>query len=299
MPAVESKDVWKVYGNGVEALRGVSFSVGRGMLVALLGRNGAGKTTWVRIASTQLLPSRGTVEVMGLDVVSSPWSVREVISMIPQEGFPNDLLTPYEFVSSYLLIRGYSRSEAKERTHEVFRALELEECANVVISNLSGGMKRRVMVAAVLASGSEVMFLDEPTTGLDPLARRSVWRALKAFKREGVTMLLTTHYMDEAESLADLIVMIHRGRIVFVGSVEEAKRVVGRPLKVEVYGGVELGGYEGVKLKDMTIFYVDEGEAEEVVRRVVVKGLEATVKPTSLEDSFIRLTGEVIEERSL
>jgi len=294
--AVVSKGVWKRYKNGVVALKGVSFSVEKGRLVALLGRNGAGKTTWVRIASTQLLPTQGTVEVLGLDVVADPWSVRELIAMVPQEGFPLDILTPFEFVHSYLLIRGYGRSEAKKLAREYLALLELEPHAKRTIGELSGGLKRRVLVAAVLASGAEVLFLDEPTIGLDPLARRGVWRALKEAKRAGGTMLLTTHYMDEAESLADEVVIVHEGRVLFSGTVGEARRAVGHDFKVEVYGDLEVEGYEGLRLRGVTVFYVDEGEVDEVLRRAVAKGYESVVKPTSLEDLFIKLTGERIEE---
>lgn len=296
MSAVVSKGVWKKYKNGVVALKGVSFSVEKGGLVALLGRNGAGKTTWVRIASTQLLPTQGTVEVLGLDVVADPWSVREVIAMVPQEGLPLDILTPFEYVYSYLLIRGYGRSEAKKLAREHLALLELVPYAKRTIGELSGGLKRRVLVAAVLASRAEVLFLDEPTIGLDPLARRSVWRALKEAKRAGGTTLLTTHYMDEAESLADEVVIVHEGRVLFSGTVEEGRRAVGREFKVEVYGDLEVEGYEGLRLKGVTVFYVDEGEVDEVLRRAVAKGYESVVKPTSLEDLFIKLTGERIEE---
>ncbi|MEM4576995.1 MAG: ABC transporter ATP-binding protein [Candidatus Nezhaarchaeales archaeon] len=225
MKAIISRDVWKTYKNGVTALKGVSFSVDKGKVVAILGRNGAGKTTWIKIASTQLLPTQGTVEILGYDVVSNPWNVRELIATVPQEGSPLDVLTPFEFVYSYLLIRGYERAEAKERSYEVLELLELKPYEKVTIGELSGGLKRRVMVATVLASGAEVMFLDEPTTGLDPLARRSVWKALREAKRLGGTMLLTTHYMDEVESLADNIVIIHDGKLMFTGSIEDARKL--------------------------------------------------------------------------
>lgn len=294
--AIVSKDVWKRYGSGVLALRGVSFSVERGKLVVLLGRNGAGKTTWVRIASTQLLPSRGTVEILGFDVISDPWSVREVIAMVPQEGFPMDLLTPFEFVFSYLLIRGYSRSEAKKMAHEFLSLLELEPYMNTTIGELSGGLKRRVMVATVLASNAEVLFLDEPTTGLDPIARRSVWRALKEAKRAGDTILLTTHYMDEAESLADEVVLIHDGKVMFSGSIDDARKAIGNKFKVEVYGDLDIDGYNALKFRGMTILYVNEDEVEEVLRKAVQRGFDASVKATSLEDLFIKVTGEKIEE---
>jgi len=294
--AVVSKGVWKRYKNGVVALKEVSFSVEKGKLVALLGRNGAGKTTWVRIASTQLLPTQGTVEVLGLDVVADPWGVRELIAMVPQEGFPLDILTPFEFLYSYLLIRGYGRSEAKELAREHLALLELEPHAKRTIGELSSGLKRRVLVAAVLASRAEVLFLDEPTIGLDPLARRSVWRALKEAKRAGGTMILTTHYMDEAESLADEVVIVHEGRVLFSGTVEEARRAVGHEFKVEVYGDLKVEGYEALRLKGVTVFYVDEGEVDEVLRKAMTRGYESAVKPTSLEDLFIKLTGERIEE---
>ncbi|MDI9619624.1 MAG: ABC transporter ATP-binding protein [Candidatus Nezhaarchaeota archaeon] len=296
MEAVVSRGLWKVYGSGVVALKGVSFNVERGRLVALLGRNGAGKTTWVRVASTQLLPTRGTVEVLGLDVVSEPWMIRELIAMVPQEGFPLEMLTPFEYVYSYLMVRGYGRSEARGRAREYLGLLELEPYADTMIDELSGGLKRRVMVAAVMASGAEVLFLDEPTTGLDPVARRGVWSALKKAKGAGGTIILTTHYMDEAESLADDVVVIHEGRVVFSGSMSQVREGLKGKVRVEVYGDVDPSGYECLKVGGATIFYVEGGEAEEVAGRAIKRGFEVAVKPASLEDLFMRVVGGGIEE---
>ncbi|MGA7923773.1 MAG: ABC transporter ATP-binding protein, partial [Thermoplasmata archaeon] len=187
----------------VEALSGVSMHVERGERVSLLGRNGAGKTTFLKIASSLLVPTSGVVRVFGRDVDTDPDSVRPLIAVVPQECKPFFHLTPREQVFTYLLTRGIDRSTARSRTEEALAQMGLGSVADRLSVTLSGGQKQRTMVATVIATEAPLLFLDEPTIGMDPFARRAVWDSLRALTQKGSTILLTTHYLDEAENLSE------------------------------------------------------------------------------------------------
>src|SRR5579862_9472848 len=210
--AVRAEEVRKVYQTRgsptVEALSGVSLSVPRGERVALLGRNGAGKTTFLKIAATLLRPSSGRVEVFGHDVDAHPDQVRPLIAVVPQEGRPFFHLTPREQVYAYLRARGFDRAEAKRRSDEALGQMGLTEVADRLAITLSGGQRQRTMVATVIATEAPLLFLDEPTIGMDPFARRSVWKSLRDLNRRGSTIVLTTHYLDEADALSQRLYII-------------------------------------------------------------------------------------------
>src|SRR5579863_678750 len=215
--ALFARDVRKTYTSRrappVEALAGVSMVVHPGERVALLGRNGAGKTTFLKIASTLLRPSGGTVEIFGHDVGSRPDDVRPLIAVVPQEGKPFFHLTPREQVFTYLRARGYDRAEAKSRTEDALGQMGLLEVAGRLSITLSGGQRQRTMVATVIATEAPLLFLDEPTIGMDPFARRAVWESLRTLTRRGSTILLTTHYLDEAEALSQRLYIVDRGKL--------------------------------------------------------------------------------------
>ncbi|ACB40009.1 ABC transporter ATP-binding protein [Pyrobaculum neutrophilum] len=266
---------------GFWALRGVTFEVGRGAAVAVLGPNGAGKTTLVRILTTELAPTEGAAEVAGLDVVKDAERLRRVIAAVPQEARPIDFLTPYEFVLSYLLLRGLPLREARRRTAEALRQFGLWEARGRELDALSGGMKRRTLVAAVFASEAEVVFLDEPTTGLDAYSRRVVWNAVAELKRRGATVVLTTHYAEEAAALADWVLVLKGGRAVdFAPPAKLVEKVPGRYV-VEVYGGAELEGRAVAEVGGRRLYYVDAP--------AYVEG--AVVRPKSLEDYILLNVG--------
>ena len=203
--AIRTEKLGKVYaahGRRTVALTDVDLTVPSGIIYGLIGRNGAGKTTFIRITSTQLMPTSGRVTVLGHDAVEDPREVRSRIAVIPQESRPLYFLNVDELVYLYLKVRGMESAEARRRTDAILEELGLTSRRKTVVSYLSGGMRRRAMVAMVLASDAEVLYLDEPTTGLDPLARREVWSAIRRASREHRTVLLTTHYLDEAEALS-------------------------------------------------------------------------------------------------
>ncbi|MDT7874194.1 MAG: ABC transporter ATP-binding protein [Pyrobaculum sp.] len=285
------QDVGRRYGN-FWALRGVTFEVGRNIVLGVLGPNGAGKTTLVRILTTELMPSEGRALVAGFDVVKEPEKVRKVIAAVPQESRPIDFLTPYEFVLSYLLLRGLSLREARRRTREVLQVFGLWEVRNREVDALSGGMKRRVLVAAVFAADAEVVFLDEPTTGLDVYSRRLVWNAVSELKKRGATVVLTTHYVEEAAALSDVVLVLNRGRVVdFAPPDKLVEKVPGRYV-VEVYGadGRVAEGERVLEIGGRRLYYV-----EKPPEALSLDGAKVVVRPKSLED-YVLLTVGAIEE---
>jgi len=303
--AVRAVDVRKLYqprgAPPVEALSGVSLSVPRGERVALLGRNGAGKTTFLKIAATLLRPSSGTVEVFGRDVDREPDAVRPLIAVVPQEGRPFFHLTPREQVYAYLRARGFDRAEARRRSDEALGHLGLTEVADRLSITLSGGQRQRTMVATVIATEAPLLFLDEPTIGMDPFARREVWRSFRDLTRKGSTILLTTHYLDEAEALSQRLYIIDRGRLLVEGTAEGLKHQVGGTLRVTIPDGssrTELFASLGSCVPDgssLTLI-TEPDRLPEILQIAVRERLTATVGPVTLEEAFLRVVGHSIDE---
>ncbi|HEV2450125.1 MAG TPA: ABC transporter ATP-binding protein [Thermoplasmata archaeon] len=285
----------------VEALRGVSVRIQRGERVALLGRNGAGKTTFLRIASTLLIPSSGTVRVFGVDAIADPDAVRPMLAVVPQEGKPFFHLTPREQVYSYLRARGFARESATDRAQSALDQMGLGEVADRLSITLSGGQRQRTMVATVIATEAPLMFLDEPTIGMDPFARREVWESLRRLTRRGSTILLTTHYLDEAEHLAQRLYIIERGKVLVEGSGESLKRRAGGTLRVSVVGGASLGPELesfGVLVPDGEALHVitEPERVQELLGLLSRAKLAATVGPVTLEEAFMRVVGRSIND---
>lgn len=300
MDAIRSEGLSKTYSkSSTPALDGVSLRVPERSVYGLIGRNGAGKTTFVRIASTQLLPTGGTIEVLGIDAVREPRSVRSRIAVIPQESRPLYFLTVEELVFLHLRMRGMERQEAKERTRTVLRDLRLADRAQTLVSRLSGGLRRRAMVAMTFASDADVLFLDEPTTGLDPLARREVWEAIRAASRGGRTVLLTTHYLDEAEALSARLALVEKGRVLVEGTPEEIRGRVRYPFRVTLPSSVpreELASYGDVSdIEGGRLVFTREASARDLTRLALERGIPVSMGPISLEDIFLQLVGRTLE----
>jgi len=302
--ALRARDVRKVYrgrtGPEVEALRGVSLALRRGERVSLLGRNGAGKTTFLRIASTLLIPTSGTIDVFGFDVVDEPEKVRPLIAVVPQEGKPFFHLTPREQVYAYLRARGFGREVAKARTEDALTKMGLQEVANRLSVTLSGGQKQRAMVATVMATEAPLLFLDEPTIGLDPFARRAVWDVLRDLTRKGSTVLLTTHYLDEAEALSERLYIVEEGRVLFEGRAEDAKHQIGGTLRVSIENGGnhrDLFGSFGRTVAEGNSLHVITGpeRIHEIMDLALRNRLSATVGPVTLEEAFLTIVGRSID----
>ena len=290
MDVVEADGLGKTYRGGTVALRDVSFRVRRGEVFTLLGRNGAGKTTLLRILATQLYPSVGSARVFGHDVVREARQIRGRISVVPQEARPQMMLSAYDHILLMSLIRGMSRADARARTKEIMEEFDLWEHKDKLTADLSGGLRQRVMISIALTTDPDLLFLDEPTIGLDPLGRRQVWSYVHRLQKRGVTVLLTTHYMDEADKLADRLAIVENGRMVFLGSVEEAKAVGGNGTRVIVEPVVANGGNREVLTPR------SNEEIIEIVERGLREGKKVTFEPPTLEEAFIRMVGGSIDE---
>ena len=224
-PAVQVRDVVHTFGD-VRALDGVSLEFGAG-IYALLGPNGAGKTTLIRVLSTLLTPDSGSVRVAGVDVLADPTAVRARIGLAGQFAAVDEYLTGRENVEMVGRMYGLDRAEARRRTAEVLERIGLIDAADRRAGTYSGGMRRRLDVAASLVGRPQVMFLDEPTTGIDPRSRVELWELIEDLVASGTTMLLTTQYLEEADRLADRIGVIHNGRIITEGTADELKDHLG------------------------------------------------------------------------
>lgn len=302
--ALRSENLRKVYSTRgappVEALAGVSMEVHRGERVALLGRNGAGKTTFLRIASTLLRPTSGQVEVFGYDAARTPERVRPFIAVVPQEGKPFFHLTPREQVYTYLRARGLARETAKARTEESLERMGLSDFADRLAITLSGGQRQRTMVATVIATEAPLLFLDEPTIGMDPFARRSVWDSFRTLTERGSTILLTTHYLDEAEALSQRLYIIERGRVLQSGTADDLKRSVGGTLRVSIPRGAgaeeTFRSFGSVIEGEQLSVVVAPERLNELLDLAVRSKLRATVGPVTLEEAFLKAVGRSIDE---
>jgi ABC-2 type transport system ATP-binding protein len=299
--AIDAIGATKLYrGASQAALKDVSLKVEEGKIFTLLGRNGAGKTTFVRVCATQLMPTSGTISVLGYDVVRQAKHVRDLISVVPQEGRPLRALTPWDHVYNWLQIRGDSKEIARDKTEEILRRLEMYEVRDRPAMNLSGGMKQKILVAMAMASDARLLFLDEPTIGLDPVSRRQVWSAIKDWKSKGGSILLTTHYMDEAEILSDYIVIIDKGIIAAQGTIQELRKVIPQNIRIDIardrldvdalkpYGSVVDTG------AGMLRIFTFESTVRELSELALQKNLSFTVSPVTLDDVFVYLIGNGI-----
>jgi ABC-2 type transport system ATP-binding protein len=226
--AFETKNVKKYYnGDKVKALDGVTLKAEHGKVLALLGPNGAGKTTIVRMLSTLLAPTSGTVKVMGMDVVAEAHDVREIIGLAGQYAAVDEFLTGRENIQMSGRLYHLPKAEVKKRTETILARLNLTEAADRQVKTYSGGMRRRLDLGASLVGNPKILFLDEPTTGLDPRTRQELWHIIQDLVDEGTTVLLTTQYMDEADQLADHIAVIDRGKLIAEGTSDELKTHLG------------------------------------------------------------------------
>jgi ABC-2 type transport system ATP-binding protein len=224
-PAIEAVGLTRRYGEAT-VLDTVDLQVRQGEAVALLGPNGAGKTTMVNVLSTLIRPTAGTGRVLGHDVVQEADAVRRLIGVTGQFSAVDDLLTGRENLALMADLHHLPRPEGRRRTDELLETFDLAEAADRVPSTYSGGMRRRLDLAMTLIGRPKVIFLDEPTTGLDPRSRRTVWQIVRGHLRQGVTILLTTQYLHEADELADRVVVLDAGRVVADGTPEALKREV-------------------------------------------------------------------------
>ena len=303
-PMISARGVRKSFGD-VEAVCGIDVDVRRGEAFGFLGPNGAGKSSTMRMIAAVSPVSGGELRILGMDPDVSGPEIRARIGVCPQEDTLDNELTVRDNLYVYGRYFGLARKEVRARVDELLAFVQLTEKADAMVDDLSGGMKRRLTIARSLINRPDVLLLDEPTTGLDPQARHVVWDRLFRLKQQGVTLVLTTHYMDEAEQLCDRLVVMDKGLVVAEGSPLELIRRHSTREVAELRFGVgehdelaerlaDLGERVEV-LPDRLLVYSEDGE--HVLARVHERGLEPVatlVRRSSLEDVFLRLTGRTL-----
>ena len=309
MAAIEVRGLEREFGGGVKAVRGVDLEVAEGEIYAFLGPNGAGKTTTVRMLTTLLRPTGGTAKVAGHDVVTEASEVRKSIGVALQEAALDPLMTGRELIRLQATLHGLPRAEGEERAEALLNRVGLDHAADRRVGTYSGGMKRRLDLASALVHQPRVLFLDEPTTGLDPVSRKAIWEEVQALNDDGATIFLTTQYLEEADQLADRVGIIAGGLLVAEDTPNALKAEVGRPhVEISICDGEVERARDVVKdlgkplpPKDGMILLELEGGATgiaPVVRALdeaglAVEGLDL-VEPT-LDDVFVQKTGYHLE----
>lgn len=317
MKSVVAQELVKTYDKGrVRALDGLSLEVEEGTVLGVLGPNGAGKTTTVRILATLLTPDSGTASVAGIDVVKHPDKVREIIGLSGQYAAVDETLTGWDNLVMFGQLYHLGKKASVQRANELLERFSLTDAAQRPIKTYSGGMRRRLDLAASLIVKPKVLFLDEPTTGLDPRGRQDMWSVIEELVKGGVTLLLTTQYLEEADQLADEIAVIDHGRVIARGTSDELKRQVGgERLEIVVEANQIATTARIIESISGTKVAIDEGLRK--VSAPVTTGANALIsalrefdaqnihpldiglKRPSLDDVFLALTGHVAEEENL
>jgi lipooligosaccharide transport system ATP-binding protein len=300
---IHARGLVKTFGS-LRAVDGIDFDVQKGEAFGFLGPNGAGKSSTMRMIGCVSPVSDGTLRILGLDPARDGPQIRARLGVVPQADTLDNELTVRENLLIYGRYFGLTRKEARVRADELLEFVQLDERAKDRVEPLSGGMKRRLTIARSLVNDPEVLLLDEPTTGLDPQARHVVWDRLFRLKQQGVTLVLTTHYMDEAEQLCDRLVVMDRGRIAEEGSpLELIQRLSTRevvelrfPNDVpEVSEGVFDGQVARIEvLPDRLLLYTDDGDALVPIAHERLRPQSVLVRRSTLEDVFLRLTGRTL-----
>jgi lipooligosaccharide transport system ATP-binding protein len=296
MPVIAARDLIKRFGT-LEAVRGVSFAVARGRCTGLLGPNGAGKTTIMRMITGQASVTSGELSVFGEPPYALARETKARIGLVPQADNLDPDVSIQENLEIYGRYFGLPEDTIAQRVPNLLAFMRLEEKADARVMQLSGGMKRRLVIARALIAEPEVVILDEPTTGLDPQARVMIWKQLLDLKARGKTMLLTTHYMDEAQRLCDRIIIIDNGQVLDEGTPDE---LISRHVKGHVYEiGKPVpeflgnGRWDSEDIGDSVLIYVAR---QDNIRPSLTPDIRYYHRPANLEDVFLRLTGRQLRE---
>src|SRR6266404_6301426 len=302
-PLIHARGLTKRFGE-LTAVDGIDFDVARGEAFGFLGPNGAGKSSTMRMIGCVSPITDGTLTVLGLDPRRDGPAIRQRLGVVPQLDTLDTELTVRENMIIYGRYFGLSRKEVRERADRLLEFVQLDERASSRVDPLSGGMKRRLTIARSLVNEPELLLLDEPTTGLDPQARHAVWDRLFRLKRQGVTLVLTTHYMDEAEQLCDRLVIMDRGKIAEQGSPLELIQRLSTREVVELrfpddVPTVEPSVFNGQvsrieALPDRLLLYTDDGDALVPIAHERLHPQSVLVRRSTLEDVFLRLTGRTL-----
>jgi ABC-type multidrug transport system ATPase subunit len=290
--AISVRGLTKRYPEGTLANRGIDLDVYRGEVLSVLGPNGAGKTTLVKQITTELSPTSGSIRVMGIDPFREPVKAKELMGIIPQEATLFSHLTVQHHLYFFGKLKGLSRDETRAEADRWISKLALDEDRWRKIDTLSVGTRRKVLIGVALMGDPPILILDEPTTGLDPVTRRDVWKQIRHSKEQTKTVILTTHYLEEAEFLSDRIAILLKGEIKVHGTLEEIYRLVPRSYCLTYYNEERNHGERG---KNKNVH--KESDFATLRRIIEEKGLEEySIRRISLEDIYLELTAEHEEE---
>ncbi len=303
---IEINGLTKKFGE-IVAVDNTSLKIREGEIFGLLGPNGAGKTTLISMLCTILTPTAGTAKVNGYDIIKQPGLVRKNIGIVFQDPSLDDRLTGRENLDLHARLYGIDRETRKKRIEKVLKIVELQDRANDLVRTYSGGMRRRLEIARGLTHYPKILFLDEPTLGLDPQTRKHVWEYIQQLaKREKITIMLTTHYMEEADLLCDRVAIIDYGKIISLGTPNQLKKLIGgdsiiisirekdKHLARQVFPNAkEFNGQFALAVKNAE---KGIGKIFEIARKNSLKIVEAHIRKPSLNDVFLRLTGREIRE---
>ncbi len=312
--AIEARGLTKYFGD-VHAVDGINLNVPRGMIFGILGPNGAGKTTLLRMLATLLPPDAGSAKVLGFDLKESPHEVRGSIAMTGQFASLDEDLTGRENLILLARLWGFQRKDAKKRADDLLTAFDLADAASKQVKDYSGGMRRRLDIAASLVVTPGVLFLDEPTTGLDPMARKSVWRMIRSLSEAGVTILLTTQYLEEADQLAARIAVINHGKKIAEGTSRELKAATGsgflhltlveqsriseaERMLEEITGNKPQRSSEGAALSLMVDTPQNANRALAALIEADIELADFSMGAPSLDEVFFALTGQITEPQN-
>ena len=310
--AIVAANLTKEYRTGVKALRGVTFHIKRGEIFGYLGRNGSGKTTTVRILTGLTRPTGGKAQVDGYNLPSEASYVRNRIGVTLQEAALDDMLTGVEHLTFIGGLWGLPQAKAKARAGELIEQFGLTQAANRRVGQYSGGMRRRIDIATALIMQPKILFLDEPTTGLDPQSRRALWGEIQSLKANGATVFLTTQYLEEADELADNIAILHGGQIEAQGTATELKEQFGNTtIRIQLSDSADARRLRSLVPDEKAVTVDDKGTEVTItlspkenswdvlgkLHQTEVPVVSVGVREPSLEDVFVRLTGEEVEQK--
>ena len=309
LPVIKVKNLTKVFNNEIRAVDGINFEINQGEIFGFLGPNGAGKTTTINMLCTLIKPTKGEANICEYSIIKNPEQVRECIGLVFQDPTLDDRLTAKENLELHARLYGVPKSQRKKRINEVLELVELSDRANSIVRTFSGGMKRRLEIARGLIHYPKVLFLDEPTLGLDPQTRKHVWDYILKLKKEfKITIMMTTHYMEEADELCDRVAIIDHGKIIASEEPKKLKDGLGGDTIILDISDKNLEKakkvFKKAKFFDSQVLLSVKNAGREIkkvlekAKKNKIEVIEANIRKPTLNDVFLNLTGREIREET-